>query len=239
MYLMSHAKDAAFHISTETGEWILAKVEDIRALYDSVLETVSDLRIKFEELKQLIAKFLNEIERYFQMTKRQLKKTVDEIGEQIDQQMKEYRRKLNDLMEEGKKWKNKLLDGDFSTLSPEEKINFNIWANNMQLHTTEILAELKKEYPATVEKQEVGLVENQVLSYNNLIIDAKKDFLNDDTNFPGKLYQYCMNDTKDEQYKKFGNLMANYRNVLEQEIDTETRYLAQTAKEHLSKSRNV
>lgn len=36
--------------------------------------------------------------------------------------------------------------------------------------------------------------------------------------------------------------MANYRNVLEQEIDTETRYLAQSPEYHLEKlnqSRNV
>ncbi|KQT18242.1 hypothetical protein ASG31_05800 [Chryseobacterium sp. Leaf404] len=234
-----HAKDAAFQIATETGIWVKAQVKDIRALYNSVLVTISDLRNKFEELQQTVADFLEEIERYFQMTKRQLKKEVDEIGERIDQQMKDYRKYLNDLMEEGKKWRDKLMKDGFSSLSPEEKYNFNIWANNTDNKTSEILAELKKEYPTELEKQEVGLLENQVLSYNELVIKAKEDFLNNDSNFAGKLYQYCLNDTKDEQYKKFGNLMANYRNVLQQEIDTETTYLAQSAKEHLSQARNA
>lgn len=173
------------------------------------------------------------------LKERQLKKEVEEIGEKIDQQMKDYRKHLNDLMEEGKKWRDKIMKDGLSSLSPEEKYNFNIWANNTENKTSEILAELKKEYPTELEKQEVGLLENQVLSYNELVIKAKEDFLNNDSNFAGKLYQYCLNDTKDEQYKKFGNLMANYRNVLQQEIDTETTYLAQSAKEHLSQSRNA
>lgn len=172
------------------------------------------------------------------LKERQLKKEVEEIGEKIDQQMKDYRKHLNDLMEEGKKWRDKIMKDGLSSLSPEEKYNFNIWANNTENKTSEILAELKKEYPTELEKQEVGLLENQVLSYNELVIKAKEDFLNNDSNFAGKLYQYCLNDTKDEKYREYGKKMQEYNDFRLQVIEVERQYLAISPDYHLEKLNN-
>jgi len=233
-----HKIDAAFHIATETGKWILKKVEDIRNLYNSIVEWIKDLRNKFEELKKLIVEFLNEVERYFQMTKRQLKKAIDEIGEEIDQKMKQYRKQLNEMKEEGEKYMREFWDNHIGAITPEDCTNFNIWATRVELKIQEILTEMKKEYPSAEEGKDIGNIENQVLAYHQSVIQSKKEYLNDESDFAGKLYQYCFQDTQDQQYKKFGILMDNYYAVLEDEINTERKYLAKSAKDHLAKANN-
>lgn len=229
-----HAKDAAFHIATETGKWILEKVEDIEKLYKSILEWIKDLREKFEELKELIVKFLKEVERYFEMTKRELKKAINKIGEEIDRKMKEARKELNELKKEGEKLMEKFWN-NIGAVTPEDRIDFNIWTTQVKMKTQEILAEMKKEN-SSEEQGDVGNIEKEVLAYHQSVLQSKKEYLNDETDFAGKLYQYCYRDTKDEQYKKFGVLMDNHYAVLEDEINTERKYLAKSAENHLAKA---
>ncbi|MCZ4242400.1 HET-C-related protein [Pedobacter punctiformis] len=234
-----HAKDAAFHIATETGKWIKRTVEEmeaeLRKSINIITEWIKDLREKFEELKELIAKFLNEVERYFQMTKRELKKAIDEIGEEIDKKMRQYRKGLKELQEEGEKWMKKVWENGLGAITPEERIEFNIWAKRVELKTQEILAEMRNEH-SSLEQGDVGNIEQEVLAYHHSVIQSKKEYLNDETDFAGKLYQYCFYDTKDEQYKKFGILMDNYYKVLEVETNTERIYLAKSAKDHLARA---
>jgi len=191
-----HAKDAAFHIATETGKWILQKVEDIRALYNSIVQSITELKQKFEELKEKMAQFMNEVERYLQMTKRQLRQAIDEIGEEIDRKMRQYRREMQELRKQGEKlmeefWKNK-----FTTLTPEDRAHFNIWATSVNAKTREILVDIRKGHSTPEEQGDMGNIEKEVLTYHHSVIQAKQEYLNDEADFAGKLYQYCYHDTK-------------------------------------------
>ena len=215
-----HEDEFAFHSAELFGKEvkeIITKLQshylDFERFLDDAYRGILD---SWESLQKRYAEFKTAAERLFRRGKQYLKRLEKEADEYYDQIMKLFE-------------KIKFLSDNGLNYSKEEQ-EFRILASHFQIKVDEILAGIEKE---EIQEGEIDNLESSLKAYYARNIEKMEKEIYEKEGFEGKVYQYCYQDTQDNQYRKFGEKMNEYYAFRLKTLEAEKRYLAKSANEQI------